>query len=303
MLFKSPIIAQSGSNGSLVSLYKNTFKSQPIWITVFRSLAFSGKGKSHEFHLLVTLLLLICNCNFCGNCCNYSSPITITITFTENSVTITANYNYISPLPQHWCTYNILLLFLADKITVSANSVCNAMVHNPIYDGPVYESVQRQFDTLTSTTLRAAQTSDSDTSLNQHCSSQLSTPTSSEKSVRYVEQPVQPPKPRSKSFASNDHSHTSISACAAAIVPRSTSVSVPAVTKKAAKQRNKFNLTLTLNGNVPSDLVATQTCGPISGVNRVVLRDEEDNYTVMSPFDRGSKWNELSPEDTDKYKE
>ena len=181
--------------------------------------------------------------------------------------------------------------------------MCNAMVNNPIYDGPVYESIHRQFDSLTSTTLRAAQMSDSEDS--HCCNSQAST--SSEKSDRYVDPPVQPPKPRSKSFASNDPAHFSTSTCAAEIVPRSTSISVPSVNKKTGKQRNKFNLTLTLNENAgPSDPVATQTnkmhmCGLISAVNPAVLRDEEDNYTVMSPVDRSGKWNELSPEDTDKY--
>ena len=58
----------------------------------------------------------------------------------------------------------------------------------------------------------------------------------------------------------------------------------------------------------PSNPVATQTnkmhmCGLISAVNPAVLRNEEDRYTIMSPVDQGGKWNELSPEDTDKYKE
>ena len=34
--------------------------------------------------------------------CNYTCPITITITIIENNVMITANYNYKLPLPQHW---------------------------------------------------------------------------------------------------------------------------------------------------------------------------------------------------------
>ena len=197
-------------------------------------------------------------------------------------------------------------IFSLDKIAKSANNVCNAMVHNPIYDGPVYESVQQQFETLTATTLRAARMTDSDNSVNQPCNSQPSTPTSSEKSVRYVDPPVQLPKMRSKSFVSNDHAHASTSASDAANIPRSTSVSVP-VTKKAGKQRNKLNLTLTLDGNDSTGPSAMQnkTCGPISAVNPVVLRDVEDNYTVMSPagtFTGAAKWIELSPEDTDKYK-
>ena len=43
------------------------------------------------------------------------------------------------------------------KINDSTSRVCNAMVHNPIYDGPVYESVQTQFETLTNK-LQARQT-------------------------------------------------------------------------------------------------------------------------------------------------
>ena len=173
------------------------------------------------------------------------------------------------------------------------------MVNNPIYDGPVYESIHRQFDSLTSTTLQAARVSDSENSLNQCCNSQAST--SSEKSDRYVDPPVQPPKPRSKSFVSIDHTHCSISACNTAGVPRSTSISVPTITKKTGKQRNKLNLKLALNGNHSAE--SDKTCGQISAVNPMLRGNEEDNYTVMSPARQFGKWNEISPEDTDKYKE
>lgn len=196
----------------------------------------------------------------------------------------------------------IMFLIFSVEVTKSADNVCNAMVNNPIYDGPVYESIHRQFDSLTSTTLRAAQILDSDNSLNH---SQAST--CSEKSDRYVDPPVQAPKPRSKSFVSSDHTHSSISTCEAGNVLRSTSVSVP---KKTGKQRNILNLTLTLNRNhsAEQDVMQTnhKTCGQISAVNPVLRVDEEDNYTVMSPAGqciRNAKWSEISPEETDKYKE
>ena len=49
-----------------------------------------------------------------------------------------------------------LILYLLPKKTEkrirnSANRVCNAMTNNPIYDGPVYDSIHPQFDTLRNT--------------------------------------------------------------------------------------------------------------------------------------------------------
>ena len=184
------------------------------------------------------------------------------------------------------------------------------MVQNPIYDGPVYESVHPQFETLASATKQAA--SISNTSIDQPCNSQPSTPTSSEKSIRYVDPPssVLVSKPRSKSFLS----HPSAPESDTENIPRSTSISVPVI-KKIGKQRNKLNLTLTLTGTdstgaTGSHNAQNSTAEPISAVNPIVLRDVDDNYTVMSPAGRGalvgtadSEWSELSPEDTDKYKE
>ena len=175
------------------------------------------------------------------------------------------------------------------------------MVHNPIYDGPVYESVQPKFETLTKQA-----TSTSNTSA---CNSQPSTPTSSEKSIRYVDPPSsaqQESKTRSKSFLSHPPPRESDTEN----IPRSTSVSVPVI----KKQRNVLNLRLTLP--VSDSICASgsrsaqsSTAEPISAVNPIVLRDVDDNYTVMSPVAGHSvligmaEWSELSPEDTDKYKE
>ena len=179
------------------------------------------------------------------------------------------------------------------------------MVPNPIYSGPLYESVQPHFETLTSVMALS--------SGEQQCSSRASTPSSSEKSVRYVDPPSHSPKNRSKSFASSGPSHSSMPISDTSNIARSTSVSIPAI-KKSGKQRNKLNLTLTLTG---TDLTGTtgvqnsqsSTSEPISAVNPVVLMDVDDNYTVMSPVAGRSvlagmaEWSELSPEDTDKYKE
>ena len=196
------------------------------------------------------------------------------------------------------------LYYVDKKLNDSTSRVYNAMVHNPIYDGPVYESVQQQFNTLTATTLNA-----SDTSADHPCSSQPSTPTSSEKSIRYVDPPTpaQISKTRILSHPSAPESDTEN-------IPRSTSVSVPVI-KKSGKQRNKLNLTLTLTGTDSTGATGSHnaqdsTAEPILAVNPVVLRDVDDNYTVMSPAGRGAlvgmadhEWSELSPEDTDKYKE
>ena len=183
------------------------------------------------------------------------------------------------------------------------------MVHNPIYDGPVYESVHQQFNTLCATILQDSLASDA--SANRPCNSQTSTPTSSEKSIRYVDPPSsahQASKIRSKSFIS----HPSAPEGDTENIPRCTSVSVPVI-KKIPKQRNKLHLTLTLTGT--DSTVATGSDDhnaqnkPVSAVNPIVLRDVDDNYTVMSPaagrctLVGTDEWSGLSPEDTEKYKE
>ena len=41
----------------------------------------------------------------------------------------------------------------------SPNRICNSMVNNPVYDGPVYESVQPKFETLVAETSHSGATS------------------------------------------------------------------------------------------------------------------------------------------------
>ena len=190
------------------------------------------------------------------------------------------------------------------------------MVHNPIYDGPVYESVQQQFNTLTATTSRASNISD--TSTNHPCNSQPSTPTSSEKSTRYVGPPSsadQLSKIRSKSFLSHPSPSVRDLESDTENIPRSASVSDPVI-RKTQRQRNVLNLRLTLAGADSSSATVSRnaqisTDEPISAVDPIVVqsRDVDDNYTVMSPASgRGAllgkpEWSELSPEDTKKYQE
>ena len=177
------------------------------------------------------------------------------------------------------------------------------MVQNPIYDGPVYESVRRQFDNLSTTTERTA-ADEGNTLSDRPCNSKISSSNSSEKSIRYVNQPVQMASKnfRSMSFGSGSPSLSS----AAGSNPRSTSVSIPFTSKKTGKERNKLHLTLTLTEN---DLNATaESHKPvIRSTNPVALMDVDKNYMVMSPIsvlsDSPNAVLEWSPEDTQKYKE
>lgn len=188
------------------------------------------------------------------------------------------------------------------NIEKSAVHIQNAMVHNPIYDGPVYESVQAQFESLTSTTQQVAGIS--------VCNSQPSTPTTtSENSVRYTDPPVQVPKIGSNSFASNTSAPVPDS------VPQSTSIAIPAI-KKNGEKRNKFHLTLALTGkdlDMNMEPQSSQNHNPLAiggEANHSVLTDVDEHYMVMSPTGVPTNLElkgglcELSPEDiAQKYNE
>ena len=198
------------------------------------------------------------------------------------------------------------------------------MVHNPIYDGPVYESVQQQFETLTAATLQAAASTNTSATVDQPCNSPACTPNTSalqDKSVRYVDSHVHKSQLRSKSFVSNGYPNPSAPRSSDETnIPRSTSVSIPA-TKKSAKERNKLHLTLPLGDNINNSGHSTgpqlqlaqfnqdAASEPKSGSKPCVnLADMDDNYAVMSPAgvlasSLYAGWGEISPEDTRKYKE
>ena len=134
-----------------------------------------------------------------------------------------------------------------------------------------------------------------------------------DKTVRYIDQPIHPPQTRSKALVSNGQSSPSDTACDAANIPRSTSVSIPA-TKRNRKERNKLHLTLSLSGTDSGHTTGIihnhqSTNATATGPIAAVLTDVDDNYSVMSPAGvldsslNAGQWGEVSPEDTRKYNE
>lgn len=207
----------------------------------------------------------------------------------------------------------------------STNRVQNAMVHNPIYDGPVYESVQPHFDSLTSVTKQDLSSSNTSACNSPPPSCSTSTPpntlgNSSQGIVRYLDRPVhsiQPHAQRSLSLSNpstpdNDVNQLAISTQ----VPTQRNMAL----KKNGKERNKLHLTLTLVGaneeaNTEQPAVSKDTVLGLSRDRSMTvpsvqvsggLRSGDDNYSVMKPL-TGSGMNtvitELSPEDTEKYRE
>ena len=212
-------------------------------------------------------------------------------------------------------------LFAGKTLNVSTNRMQNAMVHNPIYDGPVYESVQPHFDTLTATVkqdLSLSNTSASNSPPRSSTPPNTGSTNNSQRMVRYLDQPIQL-RSQSLSHPSTPDNNN----------PRSTSgmcAQTARVTglKKNGKERNKLHLTLTLNGSESGNSTSgAPQCGKDENVvlagdlpgnqggnkKRAVVSDGDENYTVMSPIKRKDSGNigggviELSPEDTIKYKE
>ena len=203
------------------------------------------------------------------------------------------------------------------------------MVHNPIYDGPVYESVQPHFDSLTSVTKQDLSSSNTSACNSPPPSCSTSTPpntlgNSSQANVRYLDRPIhgiQPHVQRSLSLSNRSTPDNDVNQ-----LTMSTQVSAQRsmALKKNGKERNKLHLTLTLVGandeantkqpTVSKDAViipagdcrsrsATVPGNLVSGGSR---SSGDDNYSVMKPL-AGSGMNtvitELSPEDTEKYRE
>ena len=208
----------------------------------------------------------------------------------------------------------MFLLLTGKALNITTNRMQNAMVHNPIYDGPVYESVQPHFDTLTASVkqdLSLSNTSASNDPPGSSTPPSAGCSDSSQKMVRYLDQPIQPRSQSLSQPSTPDNSN-----------PRSTSVCAQSATrvmglKKNGKERNKLHLTLTLNGNKSANPAFGVPCkkeeevvlaGDLLGNKRAVTSNGDENYTVMSPIRGKNSCNigrviELSPEDTDKYKE
>ena len=88
------------------------------------------------------------------------------------------------------------------KSTVNSTSlVRNALVHNPIYDGPLYESIQQPFETLTATVQRAA-TGHTSESSNESLILEVA------EDSRYVAQPNHSTLPQQGSHSPSSNAHT-----------------------------------------------------------------------------------------------
>ena len=112
-------------------------------------------------------------------------------------------------------------LFIGKTLNVSTNRMQNAMVHNPIYDGPAYESVLRHFDTLTATVkqdLSLSNTSASDSPrLGSSTFPYIGSNNNSQKMVRYLDRPIQPrSQSLSHSSSPDNNNPKSTSVCAQA---------------------------------------------------------------------------------------
>ena len=182
----------------------------------------------------------------------------------------------------------MFLLFIGKALNVSTNRMQNAMVHNPIYDGPIYENVQRHFDTLTATVKQDLSLSNTSASDSPRPGS--STPpyvgsnNNSQKMARYLDRPIQP-RSQSLSHPSTPDNNN----------PKSTSVCAQAATgvmglKKNGKERNKLHLTLTLNENESANTGIGPSCskeeavmvGDLPGNDGEINIHQVEPYTTVS---------------------
>ena len=179
-------------------------------------------------------------------------------------------------IDKHIASVYLTLFFTEIKLSESKNSVCKVMIHNPIYagDGPVYDSVQTQFEGNNDTELNISQSED--TTDRQYDNVRLSL----NDTDRYVDPPVQ-----LQCLYNN-----TVSDSANAPINRSGSVSMPQTTprvmalKKNGQERNKLHLSLSLGGNDSTNIHTHEAAPkPIPKKYAVALADMDEPYTVMSP--------------------
>ena len=170
----------------------------------------------------------------------------------------------------------ILSPFLIEiKLNESKIRVCNAMVHNPIYDGdgPVYESVQTQLETELSISL-------SENTTDQHYDNLHVTLNDT---ARYVNPPAQLQYLYTAGTNTTSNSMNTP-------VNRSASVSLPETTpkviaqKKNGQERHKLHLTLSLSENDSSNSHTGEVVTKSNPSTHVAVPAGMDEpYTVMSP--------------------
>ncbi len=174
----------------------------------------------------------------------------------------------------------------------------DAMITNPIYSGPVYETVPQGYNPLCSS---ASTTPDSSptTPLNGNIH-YTANPTSRTDIIDLVRRNTLPTQPNDRivsPLAGNSY--------------RSSSLSGNLTEKHPHHERNKLHLTLSLRRNKEADQNGTEKSGTKKRESGSGPLSEEDaNYTVMSPAvsrtfgsSLNGGWGEMNPEVTSKYKE
>lgn len=186
-------------------------------------------------------------------------------------------------------------LKLAQDIDNSTTRVSNTMVHNPIYDGPVYESVECPVETHTNQ--QATGIDDMSGAPNHSMSHTFTPPNNLLGTPRYVDQPkdFQTSQFQSKTFFPKVHTLASHNAASSS---QSTSTfsepkRVMAI-KRSGQQHNKLQFTDTSHNSGNNARSTALVQGSLLGtvelrseqamcVNQTLLSDLEESYTVMSP--------------------
>ncbi len=185
-------------------------------------------------------------------------------------------------------------------INRKSTSTSQAMIENPIYSGPVYETVPQGYNPLCSS---ASTTPDSSPTTPINCNIHYTAnPTSRTDIIDLVRKNTLPTQP-------NDR----ILSPLAGTSYRSSSLSGNSTVKRPHSERNKLHLTLSLGrSHKEADQNGTEKGGAKKSGSGSggPLSEEDANYTVMSPAisrtfgsSLNGGWGETNPEVTSKYKE
>ncbi len=144
------------------------------------------------------------------------------------------------------------------------------MIENPIYSGPVYETVPQGYNPLCSSASTTPDSSTTPLNDNIHCTANPTYRTGIIDLVRKNTLPTQP----------NDR----ILSPLAGTSYRSSNLSGNSTEKRPHHERNKLHLTLSLRRNKDADQNGTDKSGTKKrGSGSGPLSEEDANYTVMSP--------------------
>ena len=191
-------------------------------------------------------------------------------------------------------------------IVNSASRVCNIMTHNPIYDGPLYDSIATQFDNLTAETSKAVACVENHSpprSLTaQHQQTSSDTHKNSPPTERYVE--YQTTQLQNESLPSNPGTNSSLQGIEVASTSHSASAYIPAtkmvMDNITAGQASKLKLSLpndpnhsihdhTTSGDQMENglecelMIRKLSSSASANLTPTELRREDEKYSIMSP--------------------